>query len=652
MDDKVSEEIEETKNRTAGVSAVQEKPEPYLDLIEGFPLAIQIMATDSARLYVNDAFLELLGYETKEEIYAMKAPAEFVAPYEWDRITRIREARERGEPAPSIYDIDMRRTDGTIVPVQIVSSDITWDGKPAYQRIYIDLSERHRAAQELRESEARYRDFFEGSDLGIQVGSPDEGRIFANYACAQLFGYDSPQELLAVPRHGLVAEHDQQRVDDFHAAFFKGEIATPSYEVDGLRKDGSIVPVQVFARLIQWEGKDAVQRTYIDLTDRKRAEERLRQSQKMEVVGQLTGGIAHDFNNFLTVVLGNLELLDRRVKDSDLSRLVHNAINASRRGAELTQRLLAFSRKQTLMPELIDVNELVRSMSNLMSRTLGATIDIEIIAATDPWSCKVDSAQLESAILNLAINARDAMPRGGKLSIKTENRALNETDVELMSGVAPGEFVMISVSDTGTGMSSAVADRAIEPFFTTKEVGAGSGLGLSMVHGFISQSQGYVGIESQPGAGTTVNLFLPRSTAGPGKARAVLKRKIPESRGETILVVEDDPEVCVLTIEMLHELGYNVISAANGREAEDAMQRTMKIDLVFTDVVLSGGMSGVDIAERAMERIPGIKILYTSGYAEDVLTEHGQTIQEIHLVGKPFEMEYLARKVREILDAT
>jgi CheY-like chemotaxis protein len=369
----------------------------------------------------------------------------------------------------------------------------------------------------------------------------------------------------------------------------------------------------------------------------------------MEAVGQLTGGIAHDFNNLLTVVIGNLGLIADRVEDPVTGRMAQSAINSARRGAELTQRLLAFSRKQTLAPSVIELDQLVAGLTELMRRTLGESIEIEVVGADDVWTCRADHAQLESTILNLALNARDAMPLGGKLTIETSNVKLVDADVAALNDVSPGEFVKASVSDTGTGMSQDVIDHAFEPFFTTKDVGAGSGLGLSMVHGFINQSGGFVTIDSTEDVGTTVNLYLPRSLETTPTVLESPKGKSPVSRGEKVLVVEDDPDVRVLTVHLLLELGYETVEAADGKEAIEVLQQTPGIDLLFTDVGLPGGMSGIDIAREALQQFPNIKVLFTSGYGDDVLTRHGGIDADAEFVRKPFSKEDLAQKLRTVM---
>jgi len=389
---------------------------------------------------------------------------------------------------------------------------------------------------------------------------------------------------------------------------------------------------------------------------RQGAEEQVRQMQKMEAVGQLTGGIAHDFNNMLAIVIGSLDLAKRRADDpARVSKMIDNAMDGATRAASLTQRLLAFSRRQPLAPEAVDVNRLVGGMSELVRRTIGEPIRLQTTLAEGAWGALVDVGQLENAILNLAVNARDAMPGGGALTIETENRALDQAYADANPAVTPGDYVMIAVTDTGTGMPAEVVAKAFEPFFTTKEVGKGTGLGLSQVLGFIQQSGGHVEIDSRIGNGTTVRIYLPRHRtaedlavdsgkhqAGPGLAGGT-----PE---ELILVVEDEDQVRMMSVAALRELGYKVIHAADGAEALRQLDRHPDVRLLFTDVVMPG-MNGRELADAALARAPGLKLLFTTGYTRDAVVRDGIIDEGVALMSKPFTFQQLATKVRGVLDA-
>ena len=385
------------------------------------------------------------------------------------------------------------------------------------------------------------------------------------------------------------------------------------------------------------------------------AEDALRQAQKMETLGQLTGGVAHDFNNLLQIVTGNLELLQRGLPEDQarLRRAADNAMAGAERAALLTQRLLAFSRRQPLAPERIDPNRLVSGMSDLLNRTLGETIEVETIQSARIWPVEIDVNQMENALLNLAVNARDAMPDGGKLTIEVANTHIDEAYAAQEAEVSPGQYVLISVSDTGQGMDEDVLSHAIEPFFTTKEVGRGTGLGLSMVYGFIKQSGGHIRVYSERGHGTTVKIYLPRFYGPlPDNDTGTVSRATPVCGGdETVLVCEDDDKVRAYTVDVLKELGYRVMEADNGAAALQALEMASEpIDLLFTDVILPGGMTGADIAQQARAQQPGLRILFATGYARNAIIHHGRLDPGVELLTKPFTYAELATKVREMLD--
>jgi len=396
------------------------------------------------------------------------------------------------------------------------------------------------------------------------------------------------------------------------------------------------------------------QRVAAEVARRGQAEEALRQAQKMETLGQLTGGVAHDFNNLLQIVSGNLEILQRNLPADErrLRRAAENAARGAERAAVLTQRLLAFSRRQPLDPKPVDANRLVSGMLELLHRSLGETIAVETVLAPALWPVEVDPNQLENAILNLAVNARDAMDGGGKLIIETGNAQVPEAAGG--GGVPPGEYVTIRVADTGCGMDEATVERAFEPFFTTKEVGKGTGLGLSMVYGFVKQSGGDLAIDSAPGRGTSVTLYLPRVEGEGAAAEVETDEPAPErARDETILVCEDDEDVRSYTVEVLRELGYRVIEAEDGPAARRLLERAQqRVDLLFTDVVLPGGMTGAELAREAAVLRPGLKVLFTTGYARDAIVHKGRLDEGVELITKPFSYGDLAARVRDMLDAT
>ena len=383
-----------------------------------------------------------------------------------------------------------------------------------------------------------------------------------------------------------------------------------------------------------------------EIRERQEAEEKLRQAQKMEAIGKLTGGVAHDFNNLLAVIVGNAELLEEQTGSENES--LNTILRAAMRGAEVTQRLLAFSRRQPLQPRAVDLGVLVTGMSGLLSRTLGETIDVRTYAEDGLWMAMADPGQVEDALLNLALNARDAMPDGGTLKIVCRNTHLDGTDMVQEPDVAAGDYIVLAVTDDGTGMPAAVQAQAFEPFFTTKDVGKGSGLGLSMVYGFAKQSGGHAAIHSQDGRGTTINLYLPRADTPAARPPADAGPDIPQGRNETILILEDEADVRALAEQMLQRLGYRTITAGTAAQAEQALARGASVDLVLSDVVLPGGTSGPEFARRVRLRTPDLKFIFMSGYSAESrpngLTAAGET-----LIGKPFRRRQLAEAVHKAL---
>jgi len=385
-----------------------------------------------------------------------------------------------------------------------------------------------------------------------------------------------------------------------------------------------------------------------------RTQEALRQSQKMEAIGQLTGGIAHDFNNMLAIVIGGIDLATRRLKrgEAGAEQMLEGAREGATRAATLTQRLLAFSRQSPLSPERLNINDIVAGMSDLLRRTLGEPVAFEAVLAGGLWRCSVDRAGLESAIINLALNARDAMPSGGKLTVETCNMFLDERYANRELGVAPGQYVMVAVTDVGVGMTHDVIEKAFDPFFTTKPVGKGTGLGLSMVYGFAKQSGGHVRIYSEAGRGTTVKIYLLRHFGSTEEEVVVTQAQSlnPTMGGETVLVVEDEEGVRRMSCEALKDLGYRVYEASSGEEALKVYDAVGTVDVVFTDIVMSG-MTGREMADLLRQKTPGLKVLYTTGYTRNAVVHNGVLDHGVALLTKPFTIEDLALKLRAVLES-
>ena len=469
----------------------------------------------------------------------------------------------------------------------------------------------------------------------------------------EIFGYKAA-ELIGQNVNMLMPEPDRSRHDGYLEHYIRtGEkkIIGIGREMDARRKNGSSVPVRLTVSELELDGERHFLGIMHDLTNDRNRQAELQRAQKMEAVGQLTGGLAHDFNNLLTVVIGNLELLEMRTDDIRLHGLIKEALEASNLGAALTSQLLSFSKSQSLAPESVALNDLVETMLPILQRTLDEQISIETQLADDLHATLADPGQIESAILNLAINARDAMPDGGTLTLETRNFVLDADYAAAQVDVTPGNYVCLSVTDTGTGMTPETQARAFEPFFTTKGPGAGSGLGLSMVYGFAKQSGGHVVIYSEVGQGTTVNLFLPVAGAASGEGKVAPPEKVSEPGSETILVVEDDPKVLRLTVTRLEELGYKVIAATNGPKAMDVLKRREDIDLVLSDVVMPGGMTGFDVADQALVLRPDLKILLATGYAKGVEPRDAASAKADHtILRKPYGMKELAETLRELLE--
>jgi len=522
------------------------------------------------------------------------------------------------------------------------------------ERMLAQFQETQRA---LRESMARLTAVVETAVDGF-ILIDSRGRILLfNPACERLFGYRA-DEVFQENVKLLMPRTYSLHHDDYLRNFLQSgerKIIGIGREVVGRRKDGSTFPMDLSVGEAKQDGESIFVGIIHDLTERKLTERQLQQAQKMEMVGQLSGGIAHDFNNLLTVIVGNAEHLSEQLKSRlDLRQLADDICQAGERGAELARRLLAFSRRQLLRPRAIDCHELIASTCKLLKRTLRENIEVTTAFNIDAIFAFADSSQLESAVLNLALNAQDAMAAGGRLTISTSIASLDDNDQGVHPDIESGEYAMIAVTDNGEGMTSDVAARAFEPFFTTKEVGKGSGLGLSMVYGFVKQSNGHVSIYSEPGLGTTVRIYLPNVTPNASRSSsqpAADEEALPRGN-ETILVVEDDPFVRSSVILKVESLGYKVVLAVDGREAVMKLRTNPEIDMLFTDIVMPGGMSGWEVAELAQQMRPGLPTVFTSGYALEALVDQGRAPLKSIVLTKPYRKAELAHRLREALAAT
>jgi two-component system, cell cycle sensor histidine kinase and response regulator CckA len=511
---------------------------------------------------------------------------------------------------------------------------------------------RKRQEEALRASEMRHRSLVESAVYGMYRSSLDGRFLAVNPALVRMLGYGSAEELLAVDMARDIYVDPDQRAAVIHAYSESGRLE--SSELPWKRKDGRHITVRLSGNAFKDERGEPLGFEMIaeDVTERRALEDQLRQSQKMEAVGRLAGGIAHDFNNLLTVIKGYSELILEDLGSSDPLRMEVDEIKkAADRAASLTRQLLAFSRQQVLAPKVVDLNAVVGNMDKLLHRLLGEDIDLFTVLEPGLGRVKADPGQIEQVIMNLAVNARDAMPKGGKLTVETSSVDLDEHYTREHAAVKPGPYVMIAVTDTGVGMTDKVKSRIFEPFFTTKEVGKGTGLGLSTVYGIIKQSGGYVWVYSELGMGSSFKVYLPRVDA-PAELGAPASPQATRRGTETVLLVEDEDGVRALVRQVLHKHGYNVLETRNAGEALLLCERHQgSIDMLLTDVVLEQ-MGGRELAERLLKVRPEMKVLYVSGYADDAIVHHGVLKPGTCFLQKPFTTEALARKVRFVLDFT
>ncbi|HEX8899944.1 PAS domain S-box protein [Vitreimonas sp.] len=608
-------------------------------------------------LMFNPACERLFGYASFEVI-GRNVKMLMPEPYQAGHDDYLRNYRETGER--KIIGIGREvwglKRHGATFPMDLSVGESEENGEPIYVGVIRDLTERKASEQALREGAERLRAVVETAVDGVILIDSGGTVLMFNPACERLFGYRA-HEVIGQNVRMLMPGPYREQHDSYIGNYVRTrapKIIGIGREVEGRRKDGSTFPMELSVGEAEQDDRSIFVGIVHDLTVRKRTEEQLVQAQKMETVGQLSGGIAHDFNNLLTVILGNAEALSARLKArADLRNVADTIVAAAERGAELTQRLLAFSRRQMLQPTAVNCTALVESMRVLLKRTLRENIDLRIASTPSPIFAMADPAQLENALLNLSINAQDAMPSGGVLTLSVEQIDLDQTALARSSDVRPGRYVSVCVTDDGEGMSKETLERAFEPFFTTKEVGKGSGLGLSMVYGFVKQSNGHVAIYSEQGLGTSVRLYLPAAEADSEQPPALRNDDFGANEGgdETILVVEDDPFVRSHVISSLEQLGYRTIVASDGREALNLLHGGARPDLLFTDIVMPGGISGWELAAQARAKVPGLRVLFTSGYPQETLTRRGQVDQYAMLLSKPYRLAELARRVRETLDS-
>jgi PAS domain S-box-containing protein len=609
-------------------------------------------------LDANDAYCRLIGY-SRDELLTMRIQDVEAVERPEETAQRIQRIMETGGDR---FETRHRCKDGRIIDIEVSVNYMGADG--GRMAVFLrHITERKRMEEALRQAEEKYRSIFENAIEGIFQATPEGRYISTNPALASMYGYESPEELINTITdiaHQVYVNPDD-RSELLRLLQEKGVVH--DFVTQVYRKDRKPIWISLNVRYVRdSKGRFLYYEGFVeDITERKRTEqerlnleEQLRQSQKMEAIGRLAGGIAHDFNNLLTVIRGYGELSLMEFKEGDpLKGNIDEIQKATERAADLTRQILAFSRRQILEVQVLDLNTLLQSLDKMLRRVIGEDIELVTLFASDLAAVKVDRAQIEQVIMNLAINARDAMPKGGKLTIETANVELDQHYARKHIAVSPGRYVMVSVTDTGTGMTSEVRERIFEPFFTTKEKSKGTGLGLATVYGIVKQSGGNIWVYTEPGRGTSFKIYLPRvdEPLEETKEKRVVKEDLPRGN-ETVLVVEDEREVRKLTVGILKRQGYKVLEASHG---DDALAISEKHDglihLVLVDVVMPG-MSGSELAKQLTLLQPMIKVLYMSGYTDNAIVHHGVLEKGMNYIQKPYTVDGLARKVREVLDKT
>lgn len=628
-----------------------EREELFQLITENVADMIAVVDLEGHRLYNSPSYHKVLGYTAEE----LKSSSSFEQIHPEDR-SSVRnaalEARRTGVGRPLEYR--MRHKDGTWRVLESRASVIrSPSGDP--ERLVIvnrDVSQRKEAEESLRVSESGFRSMIEDAPYGIYRADTDGRLLRANPALQKILGYQKLDELLdaSLPNDIFRNPSDFSRLNELlqSANEFK------DVEVELKRRDGAPLTVRCTGRRVKEEhlGLPCFDVFSEDVTERRVLERQLRMAGKMEAVGRLSGGIAHDFNNLLGVIIGYGQVLKRRLAPaSDLLECAEEIEKAGQRAASLTRQLLAFSRQQILTPAILRLNELVLDMEKMLPRLLGEDIAVSTSLSADLGTVKADQSQIEQVIMNLAVNARDAMPDGGTLRIETANVELDQVYAWQHPGAKPGRYILLAVIDSGTGIDPDTLTHIFEPFFTTKEVGKGTGLGLATVYGVVKQSGGYIWVDSQLGRGTSFQIFLPRVEEPAAESTAMVPGDEALGGSETVLLVEDSEPLRKLTKSFLESHGFRVLAAQDGEDAlRVETQNAGRIDLLLTDVVMPG-MNGRALAQRLSPRQPGMRVLYISGYTDSFVAQHGVLEEGMFLLHKPFTEEVLIRKVREVLDS-
>jgi PAS domain S-box-containing protein len=652
--DALKREVDERRRVESEIREYAERERLFIAVVESSDDAVITKSLDGVITGWNAAAEQLFGFSAQE---AVGNKIDIIVPVELrGEIPGIMDKIAHGQKVEH-YETTRTCKDGrrlevslSISPVKSAQGAIIGAAKVARE-----ITQRKKTEQALLDSERMARGiidtaldaFIQLDDTGTIIDWSPKAEAMFGWSRAEAVG-QTVRDLIMIPENRIA--HSEGLVQFLSVARISGT-AGRRYEAPSLRRDGKAIDTEVSLTALRLGDRYVINGFIRDVTEKKTAEEHIRQAQKMEAVGQLTGGIAHDFNNMLTVITGTIEILADAVADKpEIAAIATLISEAADRGAELTGHLLAFARKQPLRPREIDINALMADSTKLLKRALGEHIEIEL--KTDPaaWKALIDPTQLTSALLNLAVNARDAMPNGGRLTLETRNTELDQDYADANGEVLPGNYVMIAVSDTGSGIPKAIRDKIFEPFFSTKEIGKGTGLGLSMVYGFVKQSSGHINVYSEEGFGTTFKIYLPQGGSQADQSIETVVEAQVASAHETILLVEDDAMVRSSVTAQLESLGYRTLTAANGKEALAIIEDGTAFDLLFTDMVMPGSVDGRQLAQEAASIRPGLKVLFTSGYTEDAIIHHGRLDPGVLLLAKPYRKTDLARMIRVALD--
>jgi len=623
--------------------------EQYRSLFASVPRPMWVVDAESLKfLAVNDAAILHYGYSRKEfeSMSAREVICEDPFPVAGAHLMGL---AQTGSGTKTF--LKHHKKDGTVIDVEVVRRPLVFEGRAAEIALVTDVTERKLADARLQASEKKFAKAFYLSPLALSIATLPEGRVLeANGALFRILGYDPEQMIGKTVRELGIWTFPRDRERMLQSLDEKDR--SIGLETVFTTQSGETKTVLVFSEAIELDGVPCVLSVTHDVTERKQLEQQLRQAQRMDAVGRLAGGVAHDFNNMLGVIRGYSELLRSRVCDEVAQEQIEEIKKASDRAASLTRQLLAFSRRQVLQPASLDLNERISQISKMLRRLIGDDVQLIVRPGDSLAAIEADPGQIDQVILNLAVNARDAMPNGGKLLLETANIRLDESSLFQQRAVKPGSYVLLAISDTGCGMDPETLSHIFEPFFTTKEHGKGTGLGLSTVHGIVTQSEGYIWVASQPGQGSTFKICLPASRKRHVQATQDANERREVARGSaTVLLVEDEESMRKLTRHLLEGPGYRVLEACDGAEAIELARQNSDIRLLLTDVVMPR-LSGPGLAERIKATNPQIEVIYMSGYTDELLVRHGALGQGITFLEKPFTQDSLINAVQTALAGT